>query len=118
VLQEKLRRVAGLSALHLVRPYGGDVLAAVFVYTFVRAFAETTPRAAALLAFAFACTVEAGQYVHLAEALGFRQGSPVAIILGTGFDWWDILSYLAGPALALFADRIPAPGRRCVRRPH
>src|SRR4051812_28407672 len=44
----------------LVRPYGGDALSVVFVFTFVKAFYDATSRRVACAALGIACAVEIG----------------------------------------------------------
>ena len=94
------------------RPYLGDVLVVAVVYALVRVF---LPRGAPLLPLyvtLFAVLVEFSQYFRLVERLGLGKNRFLRIVLGSVFDWRDILCYLAGGALIFAAERLI-----CGRRP-
>lgn len=81
-----------------VRPYVGDLLVTVLLCCLCRAiFPGFAP---ALPVFLFAVAVEVGQWLGLTERLGL-EGSVLGIILGSTFDWKDILCY--GLGCLLFA---------------
>lgn len=84
-----------------VRPYVGDVLVTVLLCCLCRAvfpgFAPAVP------VFLFAAAVEGLQWLGLAERLGL-QGTALGIILGSTFDWKDILCYGAGCLLFAGAE--------------
>ena len=96
---------------NFVRPYVGDTLAVVWVYAGVRSIRNTTPRIGASIAFGIACLVESGQLYHVADHLGFAEGSAWRIILGTGFDGYDFLAYLAGALLVVAVEALVARRR-------
>ena len=78
-----------------IRPYVGDVLVVVLVYSFVRIFLPTGIPRMPFHVFLFACFVEVLQYFQLVETLGVT--NPVArIVLGSTFDWKDIVCYGVG----------------------
>lgn len=87
-----------------VRPYVGDALVVVLIYCFVRIF---IPRGLPWLpayVFAFACFIEILQYFRLVDLLGLT--NPVArIILGSTFDFKDIISYAAGCVFILIMSK-------------
>lgn len=58
-----------------VRPYLGDVLVVVLVYSFVRIFLPTGIPKMPFYVFLFACFVEVMQYFHLADTLGITNHS-------------------------------------------
>lgn len=82
-----------------VRPYLGDVLAVIVVYCFVRIFLPGRIRLLPLYIFFFAAGVEVLQYFRLAERLCLTDSRFMRILLGSVFDWKDILCYAAGCAL-------------------
>ena len=88
-----------------VRGSIGDVLAVMFVYAVLRAIAPWSKRMAALAAVATGFAVEASQYVHLAERLGFAKGSVMYVLLGNTFSVMDLFMYGIGGALAWALDR-------------
>ena len=81
-----------------VRPYVGDVLVTALLCCLCRAIC---PRfAPALPVFLLAAAVEGLQWLGLTEILGL-QGTALGIIMGSTFDWKDILCY--GLGCLLFA---------------
>jgi hypothetical protein len=88
-----------------VRPFVGDVLVVVLIYSLVRVFCESSPAKVAVGVFAFACLVELGQYLDLVSVLGLQDSLVARIIIGATFDWKDILAYALGAALVIVGDR-------------
>jgi len=83
---------------NFVRPYVGDMLVTVLLCCLARAAApKVSP---ALPVFLFAAAVEGLQWLGLTEMLGL-QDTALGIILGSTFDWRDILCY--GLGCLLFA---------------
>ena len=78
-----------------VRPYLGDVLVVVLVYSFVRIFLPTGIPRMPFYVFLFACFVEILQYFQLVETLGITN-RPARVILGSTYDWKDIGCYAVG----------------------
>lgn len=79
-----------------VRPHAGDILVVILIYSFIRCF---IPRGAALLpvyVFIFASFAEGLQYFNIVERLGLSSNRPARIVIGSTFDWGDILSYAIG----------------------
>ena len=79
---------------NFIRPYVGDMLVVVLVYSFVRIFLPTGIPRMSFYVFLFACFVEVLQYFRLVETLGITNRA-ARIILGSTFDW------------ALFLDKKP-----------
>jgi hypothetical protein len=84
-----------------IRPFIGDVLVVILIYCFVKSFWKVRANVAALSVFGFACAIEGFQYLNLVDRLGLRQNKILATILGTTFDWKDILAYALGTAIVL-----------------
>jgi Protein of unknown function (DUF2809) len=89
----------------IIRPLVGDVLAIALVYCFIKAFWRVRPGCAIAAAFAFACALEGLQYLRLVDRLGLRAYPPLAIAIGTTFDWRDIAAYALGAGLVLLVER-------------
>ncbi|MEG3143239.1 DUF2809 domain-containing protein [Sphingomonas sp. RT2P30] len=87
-----------------VRPWLGDGLAVVLVYCALRAVAPLGVRSAAVGAFAIACAIELGQFVHLVDRIGLGHCRVARVVLGTGFDPWDFLAYAGGVVMLLVAE--------------
>ncbi len=95
-----------------VRPYLGDVLVVIVVYCFAQIFLLGRCRHLPLYIFFFAVGVEILQYFHLAERLGLEGNRFLRILLGSVFDWKDIVCYAAGCILLVGWERLRFLGRR------
>ncbi|QIG80560.1 ribosomal maturation YjgA family protein [Stakelama tenebrarum] len=91
-----------------VRPLLGDVLAVILVYLGLRAILPIGVRAAALSALAIAFAIEFGQLLGLADMLGLARGSPWRVVIGSHYDWRDLIAYTAGTLAALLVERLRA----------
>ena len=90
-----------------VRPFVGDMLVVLLMYSFVRMFLVVknhTLLAVCILAFAY--FVELGQYFELVSRLGLADSQVASIIIGTSFDWRDLLAYTLGFILILVATKL------------
>ena len=61
---------------NFIRPYVGDMLVVVLVYSFVRIFLPTGIPRMPFLCLSFACFVEVLQYFRLVETLGITNLQP------------------------------------------
>lgn len=89
----------------LIRPYVGDMLVVVVVYTFVRIWIPDSVRLLPFYVFLFATAVEVLQYFNLVELLGVSDNRFLRILLGTSFDVKDILCYAVGCVLVWVVER-------------
>lgn len=98
---------------NFVRPYIGDVLVVIVLYTFLRIWIPDKLRLLPLYVFLFAAGVEVLQYFEFVKLLGLENNHFLRILLGSVFDWKDILCYavgcllLAGYEIVLFY-KLPA----------
>lgn len=104
-------------ALHVhdrfVRPFIGDALVVMLLFFAVAAVWRVRPVPLALGVLAFAFVIEAGQAAHLTQRLGLERHLWARLILGTTFQWEDLMAYVIGAAAAsgihAFVER---PGSR------
>jgi hypothetical protein len=82
-----------------VRPYVGDVLVVIVLYTFVRIFVPEKCRLLPLWIFLFAVVVEVLQYFEIVRVLGLSGNRFMRVLIGGTFDWRDIACYAVGCAL-------------------
>lgn len=82
-----------------IRPYVGDVLVVVLIYTFVRIFLPEGIRLLPLYIFLLAAGVEVLQYFRIAEVLGLSENRILSVVIGSVFDWKDIVCYGVGCGL-------------------
>lgn len=92
----------------IIRPYVGDLLAVVFLYCLVQSVAPLPvgPTLAGVLLVAYA--LEALQYVHLLAHLGLQHSRLAAVVLGSHFEWVDMLAYTLGALLIWGAEKLRA----------
>jgi len=82
-----------------IRPYVGDMLVVVLIYTFLRIIFPEKPRLLPLYVFLFAAGVEALQGIRIVDLLGLQDNRFFSVLIGTTFDWKDIVCYGVGCAL-------------------
>ena len=87
-----------------VRPYIGDVLVVIVLYTFVRIFLPDGCRLLPLWVFLFAACVEGLQAIHITEKLGLADNRFFSVLIGGTFDIRDILCYAIGCAAAWLTE--------------
>lgn len=81
---------------NFVRPYVGDVLVVALIYTIVRIFIPEKVGLLPLYIFLFAAGVEVLQYFRIAEVLGLSDNRVLSVVIGSVFDWKDIVCYGVG----------------------
>lgn len=87
-----------------VRLFVGDVLVVILVYCFIQSFWKIQPAKAIAGVFVFACMVEGLQYLNIVDKLGLRPYKLLVIILGSSFDWGDIVAYAVGSAIVMLTE--------------
>lgn len=88
-----------------VRPFGGDILAVILVYTGLRAVTPLRVWPAVLAALGIAFMVEAAQALDLITHLGLHENAIARTVLGTSFSWGDMAAYVAGAVIVLVVER-------------
>lgn len=78
-----------------IRPYLGDMLVTVLLCCLLRCIWPERPKALPLYVFLFSGAVELAQLWHIADHLHI-ENPLLRILVGTTFDWKDILCYLCG----------------------
>jgi len=89
----------------LIRPYIGDVLAAVLVYCFVSTFLKASPVAIGIGVLLFCYGIETLQYFSLADQLGIQHHPVLRILLGNSFDLQDLGAYTIGIVLVFITEK-------------
>lgn len=82
-----------------VRPYIGDVLVVIVIYCFIRIWIPDKCRLLSLYVFLFAAGVEGLQCLDIISMLGLEENVFLRVLVGSVFDWKDILCYAAGCAI-------------------
>jgi hypothetical protein len=88
----------------IIRGHVGDGGATMLVYAILSlAFVRTRPWLRGVITMAIATGVELGQLVwHATSTTG-------SLLVGSTFDWWDFVAYIAGTLVALGWDRVTKP---------
>lgn len=89
-----------------IRPYAGDVLVVILIYCFLRSFLQLKSVIAAFYVLAFAFAIEIFQSLDIVEKLHLKNSKMASTIIGTSFDWMDILCYTVGIIIVLLAEKI------------
>lgn len=93
----------------IIRPFIGDVLVVVLMYTFIRGITVRPIKALPIYLFLFSVTVEVTQYFRLVDRLGLRDNKLMATVMGTSFDLKDILCYFAGTVILILWEKFFEP---------
>ena len=97
--------IAGYIRDQFIRPFVGDVLAVMLVFSFLRIFHNKNALNLGFGVLLFSFTIEILQYVEFVKIVGLENNKFATIILGATFDWLDILAYITGVFLSLFLDK-------------
>jgi hypothetical protein len=96
----------------LLGSHTGDALWALMVFL---GFAFMQPRMPglrlAMAALAFSFLIEASQLYQAPWINAIRASTPGHLVLGTGFQWWDLLAYAVGIGLGVLLDAALWQGR-------
>ena len=82
-----------------IRPYIGDVLVVIVIYCAVRIFLPSGIKILPFWIFLFAVFIEFLQYIDIVNILGLSESTLWRALLGSVFDWKDIICYGIGCAL-------------------
>ena len=80
----------------IIRPYVGDILVIILMYTFIRTFIKKSIKLLPIYLFIFACMVEVAQYFNIVSKLSLQDNALISTAIGTSFDFIDILCYFIG----------------------
>jgi hypothetical protein len=90
----------------IVRPYVGDFLVVILLYCLVKSFSTASTLLAAVSVLIFSYIIEFSQYFHLVNYLGLQNSKLAATILGSSFEWIDLVVYTVGIAVVLFIEKM------------
>ena len=94
-----------------IRPLGGDFLVVILLYCLLKSVWKAPVRTVALSVLLFAYTLETMQYFKLVQLLGLQHSKLARIVIGTAFEWLDLLAYTLGILLVLWVENL-----RCKHR--
>jgi hypothetical protein len=88
-----------------VRPYVGDLLVVILLYCFFKSFWSASVTTVSLVVLIIAYMMEVAQYFNLVHHLGLQHSRLAKIILGSAFEWIDLLAYTLGIVLVLWIEK-------------
>lgn len=89
-----------------IRPYVGDVLVVIVIYTFIRMIIPAKCRLLPLYIFIFAAGVELLQLAKIVEILGVEDNIFLKTLIGSVFDVKDIVCYAVGCVILGVYERV------------
>lgn len=95
-----------------IRPYVGDMLVVIVIYTFIRIWIPEGCRLLPLYVFLFAVLVEVLQYFNIVNVLGLSGSRFFSILIGGTFDWKDIACYGAGCVILVICEVVLGMNRK------
>ena len=81
---------------NFIRPFVGDAIVVIVIYTFVRIFIPEKVRLLPLYIFIFAVVVEILQGIHIVNILGVADNRFLRTLIGDSYDIRDIICYGIG----------------------
>jgi hypothetical protein len=91
---------------NFIRPYIGDLLVVIVIYFFIRSFTKKQIKFLPIYIFIFAVFTELMQYINILEILGLEDNKSMSILVGSVFDFKDILCYFIGIVLIMIWEQI------------
>ncbi|MGL4990962.1 MAG: DUF2809 domain-containing protein [Sarcina sp.] len=85
---------------NFIRPYIGDILVIILIYTFIRIFVDNAKNLPIYIFF-FAVFIEVLQLIKIVELLGMQDNKIISIIIGTTFDVKDLMCYFIGSIILI-----------------
>ena len=102
-----------------VRPYMGDFLVVILIYTFIRTFFKYPILNTSIGVLLFSFLVEILQYFKIVEILGLESNRLARTVIGTSFVWEDFIFYTLGIVTVLICEYFIGPSVeqwRSIRR--
>ncbi len=87
---------------NIIRPYVGDIIVSLAVYSLVRIFIPEKFKLMPLYIFIFEVFVEFMQYINIISILGLQDNAFFRTLIGTSFSWIDIICYFIGCVPLIF----------------
>jgi hypothetical protein len=88
----------------IIRPYVGDLLVVILIYCFVKSFLNTPVIKTCIAVLIFSYTIEVLQYFNIVTMLGLQHSAIARVVIGTSFEWIDLIAYTLGIIIVIFAE--------------
>ena len=89
----------------IIRPFFGDFLAVIALFFLLKSFLKFSDFTLAVSSLLFAYFLEILQYFDFLTYSGLKNYRIVAIVLGSSFDWGDILAYTLGVLFVMLLEK-------------
>lgn len=89
-----------------IRPYFGDFLVVILMYCFIRTFANLDVKLTVVAVLLLSYLIEVLQYLNFVEWIGLGNSELARTLIGTSFEWIDIVAYSAGSMAILWFERM------------
>lgn len=90
----------------IVRPYAGDTLATIFVFSALMSVFKISVNMGISIAVCFSYLIELTQYFNLIDLLGLQNNELAILTLGSSASWGDIVAYTTGGLIVLGINKI------------
>jgi hypothetical protein len=90
---------------NFIRPFVGDVLVVILIYCFIKSFINSPAVITAIAVLLFSYLIEVLQYFNIVKILGLQNSNLARVVIGTSFEWTDLIAYTLGIALVILLDR-------------
>lgn len=88
-----------------IRPYGGDYLVVILIYSGIKSISDKPANATALRVLLFSYLVETLQYFRFIYLLGWEKSTIVKILIGSSFAWLDLVMYTLGILTVILIEK-------------
>lgn len=89
-----------------IRPYIGDTLVVILLYSIVKSFFLVPILTASASVLLFSFGIEILQYFKIVEILGLQSSKLARTVIGTSFAWADLLAYSLGFIMILCCEQL------------
>jgi hypothetical protein len=90
----------------IIRPHIGDVLVVILIYCLIKSFINIPKLYTALIVLIFAFCIETLQYFKFINIIGLEKSKLAQTIIGTSFDWLDLINYSIGIILVVLTENL------------
>ena len=87
-----------------IRGFIGDVVITILIYSFIKIFIKIDSLKLSVLVLLFSFTVEYMQYLRLINHIGLGDSKIAKIIIGSTFDFRDLIAYVIGITFIYLID--------------
>jgi DNA integrity scanning protein DisA with diadenylate cyclase activity len=87
-----------------IRPYFGDFLVVILLYTTIKSVLNSNYLKTALLVLIISYIIEISQYFELYRILNLQNSWLFCTVIGTYFSWTDILAYTLGVFVVILTE--------------